>query len=406
MIQGYALIIQGTDKTGRSFLLNGQLFKDGEPVMSLTSNGRNILEGPGDYEVEMGPLLKDGTIYKPVRKKVSITERGETDLALTVIRPASVSASFSEDGEEHRGAHVYAYQDGKEVFSFRRFDEALASPGNYTFHSKPNADNELNVDAVLTEGEHTVVDFRLINTVNVEFKYILPNGETDQRGGELYKDGKVAYTTYTNRPTGVIPGVYELRDNHKNVLNPMTPQEVTITTEEDQTIEIQMRAGYIITEYTGAERDFVGKKGGYTYIHALDADGKSIGSKTANPGTVDIAKPGRYRVLGHSGKGYFDPVEITVENDKTVTASIVAKPVAEVSMRYAQGAYGRQPDRASLVPLDGQKPIKTYMGIGKVLKVPPGRYYIKPHSYTPEAKDTPEFTLQTGETREIIIPRK
>jgi len=408
--QGYALIIQGVDETGRSFLLNGQLFKDGEPVMSLTSNGRNVLEGPGDYEMEIGPLLKDGTIYKPVRKKVSITERGETDVNVIVTRPAIVSAKFSEEGAEHRGSQVYAYQDSKEIFTFRRFDEVLARPGEYEFRTKPNADNELTETAMLVEGEHTVVEFSLVQTVEVTIKYVLPNGETDQRGGELHKDGKELYTVSHKNPVTVIPGTYELRDKYPRatVMNPLPAGTViTVTDEEKQTIEIPMQAGYILTEYTGEDFDFIKRSGGYTYIHALDADGKSIGSKTASPGgAAVVAKPGRYRVLGHSGKGYFEPVEITVENNKTVTASVLAKPVAAVSMRYAEGAYEREPDRASLVPMDGQKPIKTYMGIGKVLKVPPGRYYIKPHSYTPEAKDTPEFTLKAGETREIIIPRK
>ena len=48
-------------------------------------------------------------------------------------------------------------------------------------------------------------------------------------------------------------------------------------------------------------------------------------------------------------------------------------------MTYAPGDYERTPDRAFLQPLDGQKPRKTYMTPGAVLKVPPGRYQIQPH---------------------------
>lgn len=407
-VQGYGLNIQGLDEAGRSFVIVGTLFdKDGKEVTSLSSNGQHWLDtGPGDYTMTVGVILADGSIYKPVTQSVTIDTKGSKRVDVLITRPAIVSASFSEDGEEHRGAHVYAYQDGKEVFGFRRFDEALARPGVYEFRSKPNDDNVLKVEATLIEGEHTIVDFKLVNTVKVQFKYVLPNGETDQRGGQLYQKGEVVYTTYTNRSTGVKPGIYELRDKYKNVLNPMTPHEVTITDDEEQVIEIQMLAGYITTEYVGADRDYIKRKGGYTYIHALDADGKSIGSKTASPGNPVVAKLGRYRVLGHSGKGYFDPVEITVENNKTVTASVYANPTAHVSMTYAVGDYKRKPDRASLIPLDGQKPIKTFMRPGKVLKVPAGRYYIKPHSYTPEAKRTEDFTLKAGETTAIIIPRK
>jgi len=410
-VQGYGLNIKGNDETGRSFIIIGHLYdEDNKEVMTLTSSGQQWVEDPGKYTMKVGVLLKDGSIYKPVTKAVEISEPGITRVNVIVTRPAIVSASFSEDGEKHRGSHVSAYQDDKMVFSFRRFDEALARPGAYEFRAKPNDDNELKVEARLTEGDHTVVNFDLVKTVEVLIKYVLPNGETDQRGGQLFKDGKPLYTTYVSNFTTVIPGTYELRDKYPRalVLNPLPADTfVTITGEEKQTIEVPMQVGYILTEYAGADFDYIKRKGGYTYIHALDADGKSIGSKTASPGgKAKVAKPGRYRVLGHSGKGYFDPVEITVENNQTVMASVVAKPTAHISMTYAAGDYKREPDRASLVPLGGQKPIKTYMGIGKVLKVPPGRYRIQPHSYTPEAVPSPEFTLSAGETKAIVLAHK
>ncbi len=410
-IQKYGLNIQGLDETGRSFLISGKLYDaEGNELIDLSSNGQHWLEsGPGDYVMKVGVRLKDGSIYKPVTQNVTIDTPGSKRVEVLATRPAIVSASFSEDGEQHRGAHVNAFQNGKQVFSFRAHDEALARPGTYEFRSEPNDDNELKVEATLSEGEHTVVDFNLVKTVQFLIEYKLPNGETDQRSGQLFKDDQPLYITYNSNFTTAIPGTYELRDYYprSQVLNPLpTGIMVTITDKAKQVIEVQMLAGYITTEYVGDERDFVNKKGGYTYIHALDPDGKSIGSKTSSPGQIKFAKPGKYRVLGHSGRGYFDPVEITVEHGKTVKATIVAKPTAHVSMTYASGTYEREPDRASLIPLDGQKPIKTYMGIGKVLKVPPGRYYIKPHSYTPEARDTPEFILKAGESKEIVVPRK
>jgi len=405
--QGYGLNIQGLDATGRSFVITGMLFDTaGKEIMPLSSNGQHWLEtGPGNYTMTVGVVLADGTIYKPVTQKVKIDTKGSKRVNVLITRPAIVSASFSEDGKEHGGSHVTAYQNGKEVFGFRRHDEALARPGTYEFRAKPNADNEMKVEATLVEAEQTIVDFKLVSTVKVQFKYVLPDGKTDQRGGELLQDGEVRYSTYNRRATVVLPGTYQLRDKHENALNPMMPREVTITDEEEQTIEIQMAAGYIIGEYAGAERDML-RKGGYLYIHTLDEDGKSIGSVTASPGMAKIAKPGRYQVRGHSGKGYFNPVDIVVETGTSVTATVTAKPTAHISMTYVSGDYKRTPDRASLIPLDGQKPIKTYMGLGKVLKVPPGRYRIQPHSYTPEALPSPEFTLSAGETKEIILQHK
>ena len=96
--RGYALILTGTDATGRSFPLRGQLFKEGAAAGSLTSNGRNVLDGPGDYEIEVGVLLRDGSLYKPVRQTISIESPGETRVDVTVTAPAIVSASFAESG--------------------------------------------------------------------------------------------------------------------------------------------------------------------------------------------------------------------------------------------------------------------------------------------------------------------
>ncbi len=402
--QGYALILNGVDKEGRSFVMNGKLFKGGEGIKDISSNGRNGLEGPGEYEIEVGVVLQDGSLYKPVRQKVTVEDRGDTKVDVLVTRPAIVSASFSEDGEDHKGSFVTAFQDGKKVFGFRRFDEALARPGAYEFRSTPNKDNELKVEATLTEAEHTVLDFTLVKTVRFLVKYMLPNGETDQRTGQLFKGDNPVYGLHTSNFATALPGTYELRDKfpRAQVLNPLPEGiTITITDEDEQIIEVPMSAGFIVAEYAGDDRDFISKRGGYLYIHALDADGKSIGSQTASPGKVRIAKPGRYRILGHSGKGYFDPVEVMVEHDKTVTAKVMAKPTAHISMSYADADYDKTPDRASLVPLDGQKPIKTFMRPGAVLKVPPGRYRIKPQNFT---GITPlEFELIAGESKTVVL---
>lgn len=400
--QGYALIIRGTDESGRSYLLNGQLFKDGEVVSSLTSNGRNVLDEAGEYEMEVGPLLRDGTIYKPVRQAVSITDKGETRVSVVVTRPASVGASFSEQGEEVKGSNVSAWQDDKEVFRFRSFDEVLVRPGNYEFRASPNADNELKVSETLTEGEHTVVKFALVNTVKVQFKYVIANGETDQRTGQLLQGGKVKYSVASNRNNTILPGTYILQDKFDDPLNPLEPVEVTIGNEEEQVIDVPMTTGFITSEYTGAERDFHNLKTTRVFVHAVDPEtGKSKGSVTSATTRTEVARPGLYRVVGHASGGYFDPVEVTVEAGKTVMATLTAKPTADISITYAPGDYERTPDRAFLAPLEGQKPNKTYMSPGKVLKVPPGRYKITPHGVP--GLEPVEVNLNAGETKSIVL---
>ncbi|MEM7357997.1 MAG: hypothetical protein AAF431_02740 [Pseudomonadota bacterium] len=400
--QGYALIISGADESGRSLLLNGQLYKDGEVVTSLTSNGRNVLEGPGDYEIEIGPLLRDGAIYKPVRQAVSITETGEKRISVVVTRPASVGASFSEKGEEVRGSNVSAWQEDKEVFSFRSFDEVFARPGEYEFRATPNADNELKVTATLIEAEHTDVKFALVNTVKVKFNYVLSNGESDQRTGQLVQNDEVKYSVATNRFNTVLPGTYTLQDKFADPLNSLDPIEVIIGNDEEQTIDVPMTAGFIASEYTGAERDFHNLKTTRVFVHAVDPEtGKSKGSVTSATTRIEAAKPGLYRVVGHASGGYFDPVEVTVEANKTVTATLTAKPTADISITYAPGDYDRTPDRAFLAPLEGQEPNKTYMSPGKVLKVPPGRYKITPHGVP--GLEPMEVNLVAGETKAIVL---
>ena len=128
-IQRLALKLNGTDDQGRSFIVKGSLSKDGKRIKDVSSVGRNSIEAAGDYTVTAGVVLQDGSIYKPVTKKVSVTKPGTTIVDLRITRPAIVSARFSEDGAEHRGSFVTAYQKGKKAFGFRAFDEALARPG-------------------------------------------------------------------------------------------------------------------------------------------------------------------------------------------------------------------------------------------------------------------------------------
>ena len=365
--RGYALIIRGKDETGRSFRMTGTHALGNKDLGGITSNGRYGVDDPGDYTIEAGPLLQDGTAYKPIKKQVSVTETGDTIVDFKVTRPAIVSANFSEDGEDRKGSHVTVYQEGKEVFGFRAFDEALARPGVYEFRAKPNKDNELSVENTLTEGEHTIVDFNLIKTVQFHVKYILSNGETAQRTGQLYKNSKWAYDVYSGNFTTAKPGTYELREKGtKYGLNPFTPTEITITEEDKQTIEVPVTAGYITIAYDGNKRDF-NSKANRAFVHPIDPDTGNLKSSTyVSTGRVTPASPGKYRAIAASSIGYFDPVDFSVEHDTPVTVTLTAKPTAHISVTYTPAEYARKPDRAFLVPLDGQKPIKTYMSPGKV----------------------------------------
>ncbi len=219
--QSYALRIIATDDQGRSYIAAGKLFLDGEEVGDVSSHQRNVLDGAGDYEIEVGPVLRDDSIYKPVRQAFTVEEPGETTVEVTVIRPAIVTAKFIEDGEDHPGSHVTAYQNGTKVFGFRAFDEALARPGDYEFRAEPNDDNKLSVSETLIEGEHTELLFEVVTTIQFYVRFKMPNGEIFRRGSELWRDGEKVYGVFSGNPTTVRPGIYELRSEDQNL--PLTP---------------------------------------------------------------------------------------------------------------------------------------------------------------------------------------
>ncbi|MEM7218001.1 MAG: hypothetical protein AAF515_06520 [Pseudomonadota bacterium] len=400
----YVLLLSGADDQDRGYVLGGDLYRNGERIDSLTSNGRNLLPGPGTYDIEVGALLRDGSVYEPTRQTVTISAPGETRERVIVAAPARVSATFTTAGEPVRGALVSAWRDGEEAFRFRSFDEVLARPGDYQFRSQPNADNALEVGASLVVGQHTVVAFELRQTVMVLFRYPLFNGEFDPRTGELYQGDDLRYSVSPRRLNRVLPGEYELRDKFSDPLNPLAPRAVSVGTAPEQTIDVPMEVGLIETHYAGAERDFINPKVTRVFIHAIDPQtGESRGSVTSATGRVEVAVAGRYRVEGHRTAGYFAPATIEVSAGESVTATVVAQPVAEVSVIYAPGDYERTPDRAFLEPLDGQQPRKTYMTPGTALKVPPGRYRIRPHGVSDVAPL--EFALSAGEVRALVFPR-
>ena len=358
------------DDQERRYIATGDIFKGGEDVGDVTTNGRNVLDGPGDYEIEIGPVLKDGSTYKPVRHSITITEPGETNLAVTVTRPAVVSAVFKENGEDHPGSFIRAYQNGKEVFGFRAFDEALAKPGEYEFRASPNDDNQLSLTEALVEGEHTELLFELVNTIQFYVEFVLPNGETFRRGAELWRDGEKQYDVFGSRnPTTIIPGVYELRSDDQNL--PLTPVEINMS-EDGKTYQTPVEAGWVKIAYAQSSY-YVNKPPTNAFLESLDRGG----SKYSRVGTSIPAAPGRYKVNPRTEHGFMDPVEITVTNGETTEVTFTPKPVGKIIVEYAPSKnWSKQPDRAFVYSLEDQRIIKGYMSPGKANIFAPGRYRV------------------------------
>lgn len=370
--QRYALIIKGADKEGRSFRLTGTHAKDGVELGVITSTGRYGVEGPGDYEVTVGALLQDGTAYKPVKMPITVTEPGDTIVDVLVTRPAIVSAKFVENGEDHPGSHVTAYQNGKEVFGFRAFDEVLARPGKYTFRAEPNDDNSLSLTETLLDGEHTELIFDLAKTIGFYIEFVLPNGDTFKRGSELWDNGEKVYSVFgSSNPTTIVPGVYELRADDQNL--PLTPVEIDLT-EDGKTYQVPIEAGWVRISYRPSDFDYVGNKPPTNaFLESLDRGN----AKYSRVNTSIPVKPGRYQVNPRTEKGFMDPIEVVVANNETVEVVFTPKPVGEMIVNFAPSEnWSREPDRSSVYPLEDQRIIKGYMVPGRPLKFAPGRYRV------------------------------
>lgn len=396
--QSYVLRIIATDDQGRTYIAKGPLFKEGVEIAEVSSHQRNVVEEPGEYELEVGPILKDGSVYEPVRESFSIDDRGETTVHVTVQRPAIVTAKFTENGEEHRGSHVTAYQEGDEVFSFRAFDEALARPGSYEFRAEPNADNKLSLAETLVEAEHTELEFELLTTIQFYVRYELPNGETFRRASELWRDGSKVYGVFSGNPTTVQPGVYELHADDQNL--PLTPVDIEIKS-DGETIVVPIDAGWITVSYAPSDFDYISEPD-RAWIESLDRGNSAY----AGLDTPIAVKPGLYRINPHTSRGFFDPVDIEVASNETVAAVLVPEQLGEIVVNYAPSDHWpKEPDRAAVEALDGQAIMSGFMRPGVAKKFLPGRYQVRGGGSSSDAV-TQEILVKPHETLTVTLRHK
>ena len=393
-VQDYRLILVAADADGRSYFSEGKLYQNGKEVGAVSTGKRNLLPAAGDYRVEVGPVLQDGSIYQPVSASFSIDEPGEVRVPIVVVKPALVSARFAEDGESHRGASVFAFQNDREVFNFRSFDEVLAAPGLYRFQSAPNADNDLLLEAELRAGEHTELAFQLAKTLEFYLEFQLPNGETFKRSAELWKDGEKVYDVHSNNGGLAKPGVYEVRSDDQNL--PITPTQIEIS-ELGQTIEVQAAAGFVEIDYAPPLENYIGAElPNRVFIESIDRGGRSFNS----PSELIALAPGKYRILPFDRAGFFDTQEIQVDANETQRLSIVPKPVGEVVVSYDSDDPSL--DRASIEPLDGQRIISNFMRVGQTAKFLPGRYRVTP-SNRAQGIDPTEIEVQAGQVTNVTF---
>lgn len=394
----HAIIIRAHDANDRDYRIGGEILLNGEKIGDATSigYGRNVVDGPGEYEIYIGPLLQDGTIYRPVSQSVAVEAVGDTRIDVLVEAPARVTAKFIEDGEPHRGSLITAWQDGEEMFSFRAIDEALAAPGTYEFRAAPNDDNRLSLTETLVEDTDTELVFELNQTFEFMIVYKMPNGDTFKRNGELWQNDEKVYNTYT-RFSGARPGVYQHRSDHQNL--PIENVEIEIS-EDQQIIEVPVEAGFITIHFAENLYDYAReKRPTRAQLASLDR-GNSAYSR---PGTAIPVKPGRYAVEGFGNDGFFDRPEVEIANGESLDVLMTPKPLGELVMTYAASDnYLSDPDRGSAYALDGQRIIGGILRPGVVRKFLPGPYRIEGYSYSGDIAPQ-DVTVIAGERTEVEL---
>jgi len=394
----HAIVIRAHDSNDRDYRIGGDILLNGEKIGEATSigYGRNVVDGPGEYEVLIGPLLRDGSVYRPVRQTVTIDAPGDTRIDVLVEAPARLTAKFFEDGEPHPGSNVSAWQDGVEVFSFRAKDEALAAPGEYEFRAEPNADNKLVLRETLIEDTDTELVFELNKTVRFMIVYKLPNGDTFKRNGELWQDGEKVYSTYA-RFSDARPGLYQHRSDDQNL--PIEGIEIELT-DDEQIIEVPVEAGFVTIKFAETLENYAREK---LPTRALLVSLDRGNSDYSTPGRSIPVKPGRYAVEGFDNDGFFDRPEIEIASGESLDVLLTPQPLGELVMTYAESEnYLRDPDRGSAYALEGQRIIGGILRPGVVRKFLPGRYRVEGWSYAGDIAPE-EIEIIAGERTDVVL---
>jgi len=322
-----ALLIKGVDSLGNSMRVEGTISREGEEPIGVASNGRNVVK-PGEYNMEVGVMTKNGNLYNPVMQPVIVADSAETMVEVVVEVPPSVKAKFLDGDKVEKGSLISAYQEGieKEVFKFRPMDEVYIDEGTYEFKSKPNNENDLSVTESFEAGDSKEIVFNMVHTVLVYAKMVASGtGEQYRQNYELWKDGKKEYMIHIGNGGRVLPGTYDLILPER--LFWYTVEDIVITQEAEQNIKETVPTGYVtfIYELPDGTRD----KDDRVFVTTISVE-KGIVPIYAkgifkNGGEKIPLLPGKYSVGGwkhkaSKGEGSYEDVvfEIKEGDDKEV----------------------------------------------------------------------------------------
>lgn len=298
-------LLQGVDEAGNRIRVSGTLSRDGRQPYKVSSTSTTRVEA-GQYSLTAGVPTANGNMYKPVTKSVRVADAGSTVVRVDVKTPPTVSAKFTEGGEQQRGSQVQAFQNGREVFKFRYIDEVFVDEGTYEFRARPNAANDLSVTETVAAGDKKEIVFGMVRTALVTAKMIASgSGIWFRENLELWQNGEKRYQVHLANGARVIPGTYDL--HLPNRLTPYVKKGVVVGDQKQQHFDITVPVGHVTFVYQKADgspdkpdRCFASTDGGNQRIF-----------RNSNEKYPLI--PGRYNVAGWSQKGNYATVSFEIK---------------------------------------------------------------------------------------------
>ena len=311
-----ALKLIGREKDGSRIRVEGVLQQNGEDRYEVSSNARNVVES-GTYELIVGVLTQNGSLYKSVTTAVVVGEAGETIVEVMVEAPPRIYATFLDRDEKQDGSLIRVYQEDEERFSFRAMDTVFVQPGTYEFRATPNAENELSVTETVSVGDLKEIKFRMIHAVHVYVRMEASESEIwFRKNYELWQDGEKKYAIHVhNGNRSVLPGTYDV--HLPEGLFTYVVEDVVITTEAEQHFDFTVPVGHVTFTYQKADgtpdadkRCFVG-------------NGPAGSGQYHNTSQRYPLRPGTYNVVGWQGT--YDRVVFDVKEGEEKTIVLRAK---------------------------------------------------------------------------------
>ncbi|MDX2250262.1 MAG: hypothetical protein SF052_26000 [Bacteroidia bacterium] len=300
----------GKTSEGKELTIKGILRQTGRENIVIKSYHRNPVPA-GKYKLEVGVETRNGSLYKPVLAEVTIPEKQDKTLSFTIEEPPLIWANFRDGALKEKGALIYAWQNNREVFSFRPQDTVYVEAGTYEFRTQPNPENKLSLTATLLPDEKRELLFALTHTVKVVITIVAAeSGLLFRNNYELWQNGEKKYDVHRANGALVIPGVYDV--HLPLALTPYAEKNVEINaTDAIQNIKVEVPCGHVTVIYQ--KPDGSRDKDDRCWISLPDGKAQTF----HNSGEKYALTPGKYRLTGWAQKGNYAPVNFEIKVGET-----------------------------------------------------------------------------------------